>query len=332
MTDLEILLRGAEEVLPEGSSPSSSPRGEPLRVKLGIDPTAPDIHLGHVVVLAKLAQFQQAGHTVVLIIGDYTARVGDPSGRDTHAAGADARGDRGERADLPGPGLQGARPRATEVRHNSEWLDMPAQELFAAAGEGDRGAAARAGGLHQADAGRPADLLARAALSRAAGLRLGRDPLRRRARGHRPEVQPALRPRHPAGLRRAGAVDHDHADPARDRRQAEDEQVARQLRRRDRSAGGDVREADERPRRGDGHLLRAAARRGASRAATRPRPSGRSRGGSWSGSTATTAAEAAEAHFDTVHVDHEVPEDIPELSLERSRGRPETTGRSTCPR
>src|SRR4029077_1346456 len=53
----------------------------PLRVKLGIDPTAPDIHLGHAVVLCKLREFQDAGHRVVLIVGDYTARVGDPSGR-----------------------------------------------------------------------------------------------------------------------------------------------------------------------------------------------------------------------------------------------------------
>src|SRR5271166_290976 len=57
--------------------------GRQLRVKLGIDPTAPDIHLGHAVVLRKLRQFQDAGHRVVLIIGDFTARVGDPSGRST---------------------------------------------------------------------------------------------------------------------------------------------------------------------------------------------------------------------------------------------------------
>src|SRR6516162_6191438 len=55
--------------------------GRALRVKLGIDPTAPDIHLGHAVLLRKLREFQDAGHRVVLIIGDYTARVGDPSGR-----------------------------------------------------------------------------------------------------------------------------------------------------------------------------------------------------------------------------------------------------------
>src|SRR5437879_8603153 len=60
---------------------SAGREARPLCVKLGIDPTAPDIHLGHAVVLGKLREFQDAGHRVVLIIGDYTARVGDPSGR-----------------------------------------------------------------------------------------------------------------------------------------------------------------------------------------------------------------------------------------------------------
>src|SRR3990172_12490791 len=72
---------GAVEVLPEGRLEEQLAAGRPLRVKLGIDPTAPDIPLGHVVVLNKLRDFQDAGHTVVLIIGDFTARVGDPSGQ-----------------------------------------------------------------------------------------------------------------------------------------------------------------------------------------------------------------------------------------------------------
>src|ERR1044071_5092341 len=83
MTDLDILKRGAEEALPEGALAEQLAKGAPLRVKLGIDPSTADIHLGHVVVLTQLAQLQAAGHTVVLIIGDSTAVVGDPSGRDT---------------------------------------------------------------------------------------------------------------------------------------------------------------------------------------------------------------------------------------------------------
>src|ERR671929_2372156 len=91
------LTRNAVEVLPEGELERKLEEGRPLRVKLGIDPTAPDIHLGHTVVLRKLREFQDLGHVVVLIVGDYTARVGDPSGRSVErpvlsGAGIDAHG------------------------------------------------------------------------------------------------------------------------------------------------------------------------------------------------------------------------------------------------
>src|SRR3954468_19308651 len=76
-----FLLRNVVEALPEGGLERKLGEGRALRVKLGIDPTAADIHLGHTVVLRKLREFQDAGHAVVLIVGDYTARVGDPSGR-----------------------------------------------------------------------------------------------------------------------------------------------------------------------------------------------------------------------------------------------------------
>jgi tyrosyl-tRNA synthetase len=83
--EYEELLLGSVDVLPEGELLKQLMRaraeGRPLRVKLGVDPTTPDLHLGHTVVLRKLAQFQKFGHTVVLIIGDYTGKVGDPSGR-----------------------------------------------------------------------------------------------------------------------------------------------------------------------------------------------------------------------------------------------------------
>src|SRR6059058_2492442 len=80
-SDAEYLLRNVVDALPAGELERRLDEGRPLRVKLGIDPTAPDIHLGHAVVLRKLREFQDLGHTVVLIVGDYTARVGDPSGR-----------------------------------------------------------------------------------------------------------------------------------------------------------------------------------------------------------------------------------------------------------
>jgi len=83
--EYEELFLGSVDILPEGELLRQLARaradGRPLRVKLGVDPTTPDIHLGHTVVLRKLAQFQRLGHTAVLIIGDYTGKVGDPSGR-----------------------------------------------------------------------------------------------------------------------------------------------------------------------------------------------------------------------------------------------------------
>src|SRR5690606_18200280 len=81
--ELEILKRGAEDIFPEGELEAKvrKARAEkrPLRVKLGIDPTATDLHLGHVIPILKLKSFQDLGHQVVLIIGDYTATVGDPT-------------------------------------------------------------------------------------------------------------------------------------------------------------------------------------------------------------------------------------------------------------
>lgn len=83
----EIICQGAEDILVKEELKTklqdSILTGKPLKVKLGLDPTAPDIHLGHTVVLNKLRQFQDLGHLAILIIGDYTARIGDPSGRST---------------------------------------------------------------------------------------------------------------------------------------------------------------------------------------------------------------------------------------------------------
>ena len=82
---LEISLRGVQELLPQDEwvkkltrSPAT---GQPLRIKLGLDPTAPDIHIGHTVVLNKMRQLQDLGHTVIFLIGDFTSLIGDPSGR-----------------------------------------------------------------------------------------------------------------------------------------------------------------------------------------------------------------------------------------------------------
>jgi tyrosyl-tRNA synthetase len=130
------LATGAVDSLPRGGLAerlqSAHAERRPLRVKLGIDPTAPDIHLGHAVVLGKLREFQDAGHRVVLIIGDYTARVGDPSGRSEQRpmlseAQIDANAATFQEQALK---ILDGDPERLEVRRNSEWLDMPMAELL----------------------------------------------------------------------------------------------------------------------------------------------------------------------------------------------------------
>src|SRR5436305_7590543 len=78
---LEAVTKYAVDLLPAGGLEEKLEKGRPLRVKLGVDPTSPDVHLGFAYVLERLADFQREGHTIVLIVGDYTARIGDPSGR-----------------------------------------------------------------------------------------------------------------------------------------------------------------------------------------------------------------------------------------------------------
>jgi tyrosyl-tRNA synthetase len=124
------LTRNAVDVLPEGRLAEQLAGDRPLRVKLGIDPTTADIHLGHTVVLEKLAEFQRDGHTVVLIIGDFTARVGDPSGRSSTRPLPSA-----EEIDLNAATYQEQAFKildreATEVRRNSEWLRMEPEALL----------------------------------------------------------------------------------------------------------------------------------------------------------------------------------------------------------
>src|SRR2546423_76392 len=134
-SDAEYLLRTVVDALPAGELERKLNEGRPLRVKLGIDPTAPDIHLGHTVVLRKLREFQDLGHTVVLIVGDYTARVGDPSGRSTARPVLDsAEIDRNART-FEQQAYTVLDPERTEVRRNGEWLDMSMEDLFRLARE-----------------------------------------------------------------------------------------------------------------------------------------------------------------------------------------------------
>ena len=128
--DARFLARNAVDALPEGALAHQLGEGRPLRVKLGIDPTAPDIHLGHTVVLRKLREFQDLGHTVVLIVGDYTARVGDPSGRSSTRPQLDPAQIDANAETFRRQAFTVLDPERTELRHNGEWLDMGMEELF----------------------------------------------------------------------------------------------------------------------------------------------------------------------------------------------------------
>jgi tyrosyl-tRNA synthetase len=135
--DAALLMRNAVDSLPDGALASklraAHGEGRALRVKLGIDPTAPDIHLGHAVVLNKLREFQDAGHRVVLIVGDYTARVGDPSGRSSLRPMLSAEEIEANAATFQAQAsrILATDPEQLEVRRNSEWLDMPMADLLA---------------------------------------------------------------------------------------------------------------------------------------------------------------------------------------------------------
>ena len=130
------LARNAVDSLPRGALAgklrTAQAERRQLRVKLGIDPTAPDIHLGHAVVLCKLREFQDAGHRVVLIVGDYTARVGDPSGRSTERPILSVQQIEANAATFQEQALRilDGDPKRLEVRRTSEWLDMSLGELL----------------------------------------------------------------------------------------------------------------------------------------------------------------------------------------------------------
>jgi tyrosyl-tRNA synthetase len=133
-TDASYLSRNAVDSLPVGALDQkledAEGKGRPLRVKLGIDPTAPDIHLGHVVVLQKLREFQDAGHLVVLIIGDYTARVGDPSGQSALRPMLSGEEIEANALTFQDQAFKVLDAKRTEVRRNGEWLDMSMEDLL----------------------------------------------------------------------------------------------------------------------------------------------------------------------------------------------------------
>jgi len=124
---LAVSRRGAEELLPEDDWAQKLARSEfsgvPLRIKLGLDPTAPDIHIGHTVVLNKMRQLQDLGHTVIFLIGDFTSMIGDPSGRNTTRPPLTAEQIRANAETYRAQADKILDPQRTELRYNSEWSD-----------------------------------------------------------------------------------------------------------------------------------------------------------------------------------------------------------------
>ena len=288
-------------------------------MKLGVDPTTPDIHLGHTVVLRKLREFQDLGPPVVLIIGDYTGARGGPER---------ALGRRGPFVDAARRSTANAetyqeqafkvldRDR-TEVRRNGEWLDMPMEDLFRLARtstvaqilERDDFAKRYAGG-------EPISILELLypllqgydSVAIESDVELGGTDQKFNVLLAR-EIQQAY------GVR--AAVDPHHADPAGHRRRAEDVEVARQLRGRRRAARGDVRQAHAGPGRRDAGLLRAAARRAARPGADAARRQARAWRGALDGALPRRGGgrRRPRSASTRLHVRHELPDEIEEFAF-----------------
>ena len=124
---LEISLRGVQELLPQDEwlkkLVRSETTGQPLRIKLGLDPTAPDIHIGHTVVLNKMRQLQDLGHQVIFLIGDFTSLIGDPSGRNSTRPPLTAEQIKFNAETYYRQASMVLDPARTEIRYNSEWSE-----------------------------------------------------------------------------------------------------------------------------------------------------------------------------------------------------------------
>ncbi len=124
---LAVTLRGCEELIPQADWSKklvrSEASGQPLRIKLGLDPTAPDIHIGHTVVLNKMRQLQDLGHTVIFLIGDFTSLIGDPSGRNSTRPPLTHEQIKANAETYYKQASLVLDPAKTEIRYNSEWSD-----------------------------------------------------------------------------------------------------------------------------------------------------------------------------------------------------------------
>src|ERR1051325_6553513 len=121
---LEILKRGAAQIISEAELLAKLRLGRPLNIKLGVDPTAPDIHLGFTVALTKLRQFQDLGHRAILIIGDFTAMIGDPSGRSKTRPPLSHDQVMANASSFKCQAFKILDPNKTRVVFNGEWFEM----------------------------------------------------------------------------------------------------------------------------------------------------------------------------------------------------------------
>jgi tyrosyl-tRNA synthetase len=131
---IAVLMRGVQEVVPEMELAKKIQKamdtGVPLRIKLGVDPTAPDVHLGHTVVMRKLRQFQNMGHNVILIVGDYTAMIGDPSGRNKTRPRLSHEQVMENAKEYQEQFFKIVKKEQTEIRYNGEWFaKMPFDKI-----------------------------------------------------------------------------------------------------------------------------------------------------------------------------------------------------------
>jgi len=120
---IDVAKRGADELIVESELRHKLARGKPLRIKLGLDPTAPDIHLGHTVVLNKMRQLQDLGHHVIFLIGDFTSMIGDPSGRNATRPPLTRDEIRANAETYHAQASKVLDPSRTEIRYNSEWCE-----------------------------------------------------------------------------------------------------------------------------------------------------------------------------------------------------------------
>ncbi|MCC6075071.1 tyrosine--tRNA ligase [Pseudomonas sp. GCM10022188] len=121
---LALIKRGAEEILVEAELVAKLQRGQPLRIKAGFDPTAPDLHLGHTVLINKLRQFQELGHQVIFLIGDFTGMIGDPSGKNATRPPLTREQVLENAETYKAQVFKILDPAKTEVAFNSSWMDQ----------------------------------------------------------------------------------------------------------------------------------------------------------------------------------------------------------------